>query len=43
LLSSEDETIEEVIKRALLDYLIFGGFALQVTRNKLGNIARIDY
>ena len=43
LLSSEDETIEEVIKRALLDYLIFGGFTLQVTRNKLGNIARIDY
>ena len=35
------DTITDIIQRISTDYLIFGGFALQVIRNALGNISEI--
>ena len=35
------ETISDIIQRISTDYLIFGGFALQVIRNSLGEITEI--
>lgn len=35
------DTINDIIQRISTDYLIFGGFALQVIRNALGNISEI--
>ena len=37
--ANEDcETLEDIIKKITIDYLIFGGFSLQVIYNKLGEI-----
>ena len=35
------DTINDIIQRISTDYLIFGGFALQVIRNAVGNITEI--
>lgn len=35
------ETISDIIQRISTDYLIFGGFALQVIRNAVGDISEI--
>jgi hypothetical protein len=35
------ETLEDIIKKLTIDYFIFGGFALQVIFNKLGEIAEL--
>ena len=35
------ETFDDVIRRIVLDYLIFGGFALQVIRNPFGKVNEI--
>ena len=35
------ETINDIIQRISTDYLIFGGFALQVIRNAVGNITEL--
>ena len=35
------ETISDIIQRISTDYLIFGGFALQVIRNSLGEITEL--
>ena len=43
LLSDDDETIEEVIQKCVLDYIIFGGFAVECIRNIKGNIVRVNY
>lgn len=42
-LSDEDETIEEVVKKIVLDYILFGGFALECIRNVKGNVVRVNY
>ena len=42
-LSDEDETIEEVVKKITLDYILFGGFALECIRNAKGDIVRVNY
>lgn len=39
--NKDGETLEDVIKKATADYLIFGGFALQIINNKLGEISEI--
>lgn len=39
--NKDGETLEDIIKKAALDYMIFGGFALQVINNKLGEISEI--
>lgn len=36
--NKDGETLDDVIKKVIVDYLIFGGFALQVIYNKLGEI-----
>lgn len=36
--NGDGETLEDVMKKITIDYLIFGGFALQVIYNKLGEI-----
>ena len=42
-LSDEGETIEEVIQKCVLDYIIFGGFAVECIRNKNGDVVRVNY
>lgn len=39
--NTDGETLEDVIKKLTVDYLIFGGFALQIIRNKLGEVNEI--
>ena len=39
--NSDDDTLEEVIESCVRDQVTFGGFALQVIYNKLGEIAEI--
>lgn len=39
--NKDGETLEDIIKKVTVDYLIFGGFALQVINNKLGEISEI--
>ena len=39
--NQEGETIEDIVKKIIGDYLIFGGFALQIIPNKLGEIKEI--
>ena len=42
-LSDEGESIEEVVQKCILDFVIFGGFAIECIRNKKGDIVRINY
>lgn len=39
--NKEGETLSDIIKKITIDYLIFGGFALQVIFNKLGEISEL--
>ena len=39
--NNDDETLEDIIKKAVADYLIFGGFALQIIYNKVQEISEI--
>ena len=39
--NKEGETLDDIIKKAIIDYLVFGGFALQIIYNKLGEINEI--
>lgn len=39
--NQDEEDIKDVLKDALIDYKIYGGFAIQVIYNKLGNISRL--
>lgn len=39
--NKDGETLDDVIKKIIVDYLIFGGFALQIIFNKLGEINEI--
>ena len=40
---NEDETWEDLIKNLSLDYMIYGGFALQIFYNKMGQIKEIGW
>ena len=40
---NEDETWEDLIKNLGLDYLIYGGFAIQVMYNKMGQIHSLNW
>lgn len=42
-LSSNDETIQDVVKKCILDYVLFGGFAVECIRNAAGDIVRVNY
>lgn len=39
--NADGETLEDIIKKIVADYLIFGGFSLQLIYNKLGEISEI--
>lgn len=39
--NKDGETLDDIIKKITIDYLVFGGFALQVIFNKLGEINEI--
>ena len=39
--NKDGETLEDIIKKAIVDYLIFGGFSLQVIYNKLEQVNEI--
>lgn len=41
--NSKGETFKDVFERCAKDYCIYGGFALNVVKNKLGGIAEIYY
>ena len=41
IVNKNGETINDIIQRISTDYLIFGGFALQVIRNAVGDISEI--
>lgn len=40
---NEDETWEDLIKNLSLDYMIYGGFAIQIFYNKMGQIKEIGW
>ena len=42
-INRKGETFNDLLEKITLDYVIFGGFAFQVVRNKLGNIAELNY
>ena len=37
----DGEILEDIVKKIIVDYLIFGGFALQIIYNKLGEISEL--
>lgn len=39
--NKDGETLDDIIKKITVDYLIFGGFALQIIYNKIGGIAEL--
>lgn len=39
--NKDGETLDDIIKKAITDYLIFGGFSLQIIYNKLEEISEI--
>lgn len=39
--NKDGETLEDIIKKIVVDYLIFGGFSLQIIYNKAGEISEI--
>lgn len=39
--NNDGETLEDVIKKIIIDYLVFGGFSLQIINNKMGEINEI--
>lgn len=41
IVNKNGETISDIIQRISTDYLIFGGFALQVIRNAVGDISEL--
>ena len=40
---NDKDTIEDLIRYITLDYVIYGGFALNILRNRLGGIAQIHH
>ena len=40
---NEDETWEDLIKNLCLDYMLYGGFAIQVMYNKIGQIHSLNW
>lgn len=39
--NKDGETLEDIIKKITIDYLVFGGFAIQIIYNKLGEVSEI--
>lgn len=43
VINRQGETLLELIKKTALDYIIFGAFSIQVIRNKMGEIAELNW
>lgn len=41
--NNKGETLEDVVTRCVFDYVVYGGFSLQILRNNLGNVSEIYY
>lgn len=39
--NNNDETIEDIVKKVAEDVMIYGGFALQIIRNRIGKVGEI--
>lgn len=39
--NDDDETIDDLMKRVLLDYFIFGGMSMQIVPNRLGDLSKL--
>lgn len=42
-LLTDDDSFQDVIQKAVFDYILFGGFALEGIRNAKGDIVRVNY
>lgn len=42
-INEKGETVNQIVRNAFLDYWTYGGFALNIVRNKLGGIAGVYY
>ena len=42
-INRKGETMDDLLEMVAMDYVIFGGFAFQIVRNKLGDIAELNY
>lgn len=42
-INRKGDTFDDLLEKITLDYIIFGGFAFQVVRNKMGGIAELNY
>lgn len=42
-INRKGQTFNDLLEMITMDYIIFGGFAFQIVRNKLGNIAELNY
>lgn len=40
-INAKGETLEDIIKKVVNDYLIFDGFAIQIIFNKMGNVGQL--
>lgn len=43
VVNRKGETFNDLVEKLIIDYLIFGGFAFQVTRNKLNEISELNW
>lgn len=43
IVNRKGDSFENFIEKLIYDYLIFGSFSFQVTRNKLGNISELNW
>lgn len=41
--SDNGDTLEEVIQKCILDYVLFGGFSVECIRNKVEQVVRVNY
>jgi len=39
--NEDGETLDDIIKKIIIDYMVFGGFSLQIIYNKLGGISEL--
>lgn len=42
-INRKGEIFNDLLEKITLDYIIFGGFTFQIVRDKLGNIAELNY
>lgn len=43
IVNRKGDTMERLIEKIIYDYVIFGGFAIQIIRNRLGEVAELNW